>query len=138
MSTTPEATSYHSSRKFSILLPLRTIQNLSFHYETPCIMLIMWKPLIMQEPLISIMQEPKSGRSWTSKVFKTLITFSKRISPNCAGPFLSFVSIGGLQQSNWKCTRCLVNSTRAMGYCLCLLKHNGVKVFIFLFPTRMT
>ena len=37
MSTTPEATSYHSSRKFSILLPLRAIENLSFHYETPCI-----------------------------------------------------------------------------------------------------
>ena len=36
MSTTPEATSHHSSRKFSILLPLRAIQNLSFHYETPC------------------------------------------------------------------------------------------------------
>ena len=36
MSTTPETTSYHSSRKFSILLPLRAIQNLSFHYETPC------------------------------------------------------------------------------------------------------
>ena len=36
MSTTPEATSYHSSRKFSIFLPLRAIQNLSFHYETPC------------------------------------------------------------------------------------------------------
>ena len=36
MSTTPEATSHHSSRKLSILLPLRAIQNLSFHYETPC------------------------------------------------------------------------------------------------------
>ena len=38
------------------------------------IMLIMWEPLIMQELLISIMQEPKSGRSWTSKVFNTVIT----------------------------------------------------------------
>ena len=28
----------------------------------------------MQELLISIMQEPKSGRSWTSKVFNTVIT----------------------------------------------------------------
>ena len=37
-------------------------------------MLIMWEPLIMQELLISIMQEPKSGRSWTSKVFNTVIT----------------------------------------------------------------
>ena len=37
MSTTLKTTSYHSSRKFSILLPLRAIQNLSFHYETPCI-----------------------------------------------------------------------------------------------------
>ena len=27
------------------------------------IMLIMWEPLIMQELLISIMQEPKSGQS---------------------------------------------------------------------------
>ena len=36
ISTTPEATSYHSSRKFSIFLLLRPIQNLSFHYETPC------------------------------------------------------------------------------------------------------
>ena len=36
MTTTPEATSYHSSRKFSIVLALRAIQNLSFHYETPC------------------------------------------------------------------------------------------------------
>ena len=36
MSTTLEAASHHSSRKFSILLPLRAIQNLSFHYETPC------------------------------------------------------------------------------------------------------
>ena len=36
MSTTPETTSYHSSKKFSILLPLGAIQNLSFHYETPC------------------------------------------------------------------------------------------------------
>ena len=35
-------------------------------------MLIMWEPLIMQEPLI--MREPKSGRSWTSKVFNTVIT----------------------------------------------------------------
>ena len=35
---------------------------------------IMWEPLIMQELLISIMQEPKSGRSWTSKVFNTVIT----------------------------------------------------------------
>ena len=35
-------------------------------------MLIMWEPLIMQEPLI--MWEPESGRSWTSKVFNTLIT----------------------------------------------------------------
>ena len=34
----------------------------------------MWEPLIMQELLISIMQEPKSGRSWTSKVFNTVIT----------------------------------------------------------------
>ena len=38
------------------------------------IMLIMWEPLIMQELLISIMQEPKSGHSWTSKVFNTVIT----------------------------------------------------------------
>jgi len=38
------------------------------------IMLIMWEPLIMQELLISIMQELKSGRSWTSKVFNTVIT----------------------------------------------------------------
>ena len=37
-------------------------------------MLIMWEPLIMQELLILIMQEPKSGRSWTSKVFNTVIT----------------------------------------------------------------
>ena len=36
MSTAPETTSYHSSKKFSILLPLGAIQNLSFHYETPC------------------------------------------------------------------------------------------------------
>ena len=35
-------------------------------------MLIMWEPLIMQEPLI--MREPESGRSWTSKVFNTVIT----------------------------------------------------------------
>ena len=28
----------------------------------------------MQELLILIMQEPKSGRSWTSKVFNTVIT----------------------------------------------------------------
>ena len=35
-------------------------------------MLIMWEPLIMQEPLI--MWEPESGRSWTSKVFNTVIT----------------------------------------------------------------
>ena len=35
---------------------------------------IMWEPLIMQELLVSIMQEPKSGRSWTSKVFNTVIT----------------------------------------------------------------
>jgi hypothetical protein len=34
--------------------------------------LIMWEPLIMQEPLI--MREPESGRSWTSKVFNTVIT----------------------------------------------------------------
>ena len=38
------------------------------------IMLIMWEPLIMQELLISILQEPKSGHSWTSKVFNTVIT----------------------------------------------------------------
>ena len=36
MTTTPEATSHHSSRKFSILLALRAIQNISFHYKTPC------------------------------------------------------------------------------------------------------
>ena len=36
MPTTPEATSHQSSRKFSILLPLRAIQNHSFQYETPC------------------------------------------------------------------------------------------------------
>ena len=35
-------------------------------------MLIMWEPLIMQEPLI--MREPESRRSWTSKVFNTVIT----------------------------------------------------------------
>ena len=35
-------------------------------------MLIMWEPLIMQEPLI--IWEPESGRSWTSKVFNTVIT----------------------------------------------------------------
>ena len=35
-------------------------------------MLIMWEPLIMQEPLI--MREPESGRSWTSKVFNSVIT----------------------------------------------------------------
>ena len=35
-------------------------------------MLIMWEPLIMQELLI--MREPESGRSWTSKVFNTVIT----------------------------------------------------------------
>ena len=35
-------------------------------------MLIMWEPLIMQEPLI--MRKPESGRSWTSKVFNTVIT----------------------------------------------------------------
>ena len=38
------------------------------------IMLIMWEPPIMQELLILIMQKPKSGRSWTSKVFNTVIT----------------------------------------------------------------
>jgi hypothetical protein len=37
MPTTLEATSYHSSRILSILLPLRAIQNHSFHYETPFI-----------------------------------------------------------------------------------------------------
>ena len=37
MPTTLEATSHHSSRKLSTLLPLRAIQNHSFHYETPCI-----------------------------------------------------------------------------------------------------
>ena len=36
MPTTPEATSHHSLRKLSILLPHRAIQNHSFHYETPC------------------------------------------------------------------------------------------------------
>ena len=36
------------------------------------IMLIMWEPLIMQELLI--LREPESGRSWTSKVFNTVIT----------------------------------------------------------------
>ena len=51
------------------------------------IMLIMWEPLIMQELLISIMQEPKSGHSWTSKVFNTVITldtyqFNKSCAPN--------------------------------------------------------
>ena len=35
-------------------------------------MLNMWEPLIMQELLI--MLEPKSGRSWTSKVFNIVIT----------------------------------------------------------------
>ena len=35
-------------------------------------MLIMWELLIMQEPLI--IWEPESGRSWTSKVFNTVIT----------------------------------------------------------------
>jgi hypothetical protein len=35
-------------------------------------MLIMWEPLIMQELLI--MRKPESGRSWTSKVFNTVIT----------------------------------------------------------------
>jgi hypothetical protein len=35
-------------------------------------MLIMREPLIMQELLI--MWEPESGRSWTSKVFNTVIT----------------------------------------------------------------
>ena len=40
MPTTPEATSHHSSRKFSILLHLRAIQNHSFHYETPCMYLL--------------------------------------------------------------------------------------------------
>ena len=38
MPTTPEATSHHSLRKFSILLPLRNIMNHSFHYETPCML----------------------------------------------------------------------------------------------------
>ena len=38
------------------------------------IMLIMWEPPIMQELLISIIQEPKSGHSWTSKVSNTVIT----------------------------------------------------------------
>ena len=37
-------------------------------------MLIIWEPLIMQELLILIMQGPKSGRSWTSKVLNTVIT----------------------------------------------------------------
>ena len=36
MPNTAEATSHHSSRQFSILLPFRAIQNHSFHYETPC------------------------------------------------------------------------------------------------------
>ena len=36
MPTTPEASSHHSSRKLSILLPLIAIENHSFHYETPC------------------------------------------------------------------------------------------------------
>ena len=35
-------------------------------------MLIMWELLIMQEPLI--IWEPERGRSWTSKVFNTVIT----------------------------------------------------------------
>ena len=35
-------------------------------------MLIMWELHIMQEPLI--IWEPESGRSWTSKVFNTVIT----------------------------------------------------------------
>ena len=50
MSTTPEATSHHSSRKFSIHLPLSAIQNLSFHYETPCNMCIINMKNV--EPLI--------------------------------------------------------------------------------------
>ena len=40
MPTTPEASSHHSSRKLSILLPLIAIQNHSFHYETPCMYII--------------------------------------------------------------------------------------------------
>ena len=37
MPNPPEATRHHDSRKLLILLPLRAIQNNSFHYETPCI-----------------------------------------------------------------------------------------------------
>jgi hypothetical protein len=49
-------------------------------------MLIMWEPLIMQEPLI--MRKPESGRSWTSKVFNTVITldtyqFRSKIKCHC-------------------------------------------------------
>ena len=43
MPTTPEATNHHSSRKLSILLPLRAIQNHSFHYETPCKLYLSWE-----------------------------------------------------------------------------------------------
>ena len=31
-----EPTSYHNSKKYLILLPLRTIYFRSFHYATPC------------------------------------------------------------------------------------------------------
>ena len=69
------------------------------------IMLIMWEPLIMQELLISIMQEPKSGHSWTSKVFNTVITldtyqFMKQYSSHSFDnndPDDHTINVGGIQ-----------------------------------------
>ena len=39
----PEATRHHDLRKMFILLPLRAIQNHSFHYETPCKLYLGWE-----------------------------------------------------------------------------------------------
>ena len=70
MSTTPEATSYHSSRKFSILLPLRAIKNFSFHYETPCINLY-------TGPIYNVIQTSNYKKNYIGFVFNALSDNSK-------------------------------------------------------------
>jgi hypothetical protein len=49
--------------------------------------------LILQEPLI--MREPESGRSWTSKVFNTVITLDtyQFLEIICSGIFFDLTSL---------------------------------------------
>ena len=99
MSKPPEATRHPNSRKLSILLPLRAIQNPTLQYETPCRLVkkanrvgsfiiyysfrvkIMPTFVLKKEP---ILKTPIIPKRWYASVFKLELSFCKKRqkSPN--------------------------------------------------------